>query len=1155
MGASKSVLSVNWSGDGQYLAVGIRSGDSEDDLYIYRFDRASQKLEQIDHANPDDGTGMGANKTVLSVNWSGDGQYLAVGINSGDVEDDLYIYRFDRASQKLEQIDQTNPGTGTSTSKEVLSVNWSGDGQYLAVGIRSGDAEDDLYIYRFDRASEKLEQIDQANPGTGTGIAKAVLSVNWSGDGQYLAVGIDSGDVEDDLYIYRFDRASQKLLEIDHDNPGTGTSTSKRVYSVDWSGDGQYLAVGIDSGDVEDDLYIYRFDRASQKLEQIDQTNPGTGTSANKSVRSIDWSPDGQYLAVGIDSDDSEDDLYIYSGIQFPSKNVIKDNTVYCNGHDVSATFTGAVGAGISGSSISNMIIGNTAYNNPPSTTNFFVPSNYQFVTNVFNSLFGQAPSDLQNISLNGCEPITPPDDLVLLAKQIRYQVCEGIPSFIENLEINACNPAVLVGQTISASGIYCLSQNSDSIFITASNVELDLNNYKVTGSITINSDLENITIKNGRIDATGQENGIYVMPSTHDIVIDNVQVNGAIKGLYFEQIFNAQVSNSSLVLNTTGAQLDNSYKICFEKVTANRNRHAGFDLLQSSTNVFVACKALSTGEGNAVEFENTVAGFVSTDGYGNIFERCIANATQAITTTDDNSLIAGFALRGSEECSKIIGCEAANATASSDGVTVPYGILLEPTFDSLVTVSGFFGMDGEVQALDWSPDGQYLIAGGFGFTGIGDHFQLLSYDRVSNSFTALATVPITTGTVRSVAWSPDGNYVALSGSNITDDSAKQLRVYSFERVTNTLTQIAEFFDDGETIRNVSWNSDGRYLAISGESITSELGEQLQIFELDKINNTMQAVASAFSTNAIYGLKWGPGDYIAVGGLSLSQELGEDLQILQFDRSGPSLTAVAAALGTADSIFAVSWSADGNFVAAGGSSGSNNILKIVQFDAQTPNAQFITEGLGMSGTIQHIDWSPGLDFISVGGGGLTGNEFQVVQFDRNSLSLQEIDAALGIAGTVQGTRWSPDGRFIAVGGGGLSGGIEEELQIFTGFNFPSKNVIKDNTVYCNGHDVSATFTGAVGVGISGSSISNMVIGNNAYNNPFNYMFVTNVFNELFGQAPSDLQNISLDGCTPIIQPDDSGLLALQNQAKACDIQSKVDLLQILMQSLVDNIIP
>ena len=54
------------------------------------------------------------------------------------------------------------------------------------------------------------------------------------------------------------------------------------------------------------------------------------------------------------------------------------------------------------------MVIGNTAFNNPiPRGANApIVELNYAFVTNVFNQLFGDAPTALQNISLSGIDPI-----------------------------------------------------------------------------------------------------------------------------------------------------------------------------------------------------------------------------------------------------------------------------------------------------------------------------------------------------------------------------------------------------------------------------------------------------------------------------------------------------------------------------------------------------------------------------------------------------------------------------------------------------------------------------------------------------------------------------------------------------------------------------
>ena len=103
------------------------------------------------------------------------------------------------------------------------------------------------------------------------------------------------------------------------------------------------------------------------------------------------------------------------------------------------ATFTGAVGVGISGSSIGNMIIGNTAYNNPPVSSNFFVPSNYYFVTNVFNQAFGQAPTALQNISLNANDPIAIPLDIGLVVQQNQENYARHRDSYSINCYYKTC--------------------------------------------------------------------------------------------------------------------------------------------------------------------------------------------------------------------------------------------------------------------------------------------------------------------------------------------------------------------------------------------------------------------------------------------------------------------------------------------------------------------------------------------------------------------------------------------------------------------------------------------------------------------------------------------------------------------------------------------
>ena len=82
---------------------------------------------------------------------------------------------------------------------------------------------------------------------------------------------------------------------------------------------------------------------------------------------------------------------------------------------------------------------------------------------------------------------------------------------------------------------------------------------------------------------------------------------------------------------------------------------------------------------------------------------------------------------------------------------------------------------------------------------------------------------------------------------------------------------------------------------------------------------------------------------------------------------------------------------------------------------------------------------------------------------------------------------------------------------------------------------------------NGSSIGNYIVGNTAYANPLNppivnsnYQFVCNVFNPLFGDEPTALQNIALNSKTPI--------------PSRFDIPAGLNRLEVLAQSLVDSLL-
>ena len=99
----------------------------------------------------------------------------------------------------------------------------------------------------------------------------------------------------------------------------------------------------------------------------------------------IAWSPDGQYLLATTLQAPPTPNILMYEAISFPSQCVIKGNVVYCNSGGVNPQ-----GVGISGSSIANYIVGNTAYSNP-CVPFAGIDSNYVFVTNAPYQFFDRA--------------------------------------------------------------------------------------------------------------------------------------------------------------------------------------------------------------------------------------------------------------------------------------------------------------------------------------------------------------------------------------------------------------------------------------------------------------------------------------------------------------------------------------------------------------------------------------------------------------------------------------------------------------------------------------------------------------------------------------------------------------------------------------------
>ena len=334
---------------------------------------------------------------------------------------------------------------------------------------------------------------------------------------------------------------------------------------------------------------------------------------------------------------------------------------------------------------------------------------------------------------------------------------------------------------------------------------------------------------------------------------------------------------------------------------------------------------------------------------------------------------------------------------------------------------------------MNWSPDGQYVAIGGAeisgGYQDSNYTLQIFQFSPTTGELIALVgefndTLAII---IESVNWSPDGQFIAVGGYNVSGGyQNSQFQVFQFNRTNNSLIPIAGnlYFNGSTDIWAVSWSPDGRYIAIGGEAISDGYENsyyQFQIFEFDRINNSLTPVAGSLyddtETIIIYSVDWSPdGQYIAVGGNSISGGYGTDnqFQIFEFNRTDNSLTPVAGSIRDMSGdtyVFSANWSPDGQHLVLGGlgivGGYKNSYYQLQIFDFnRTNNAHSLMPIAGSlydrSGpvSIHSADWSSDGQYIALGGNGISGgyndsdDQFQIFQFDSASNLLTPIAGTL-----------------------------------------------------------------------------------------------------------------------------------------------------------------
>lgn len=220
-----------------------------------------------------------------------------------------------------------------------------------------------------------------------------------------------------------------------------------------------------------------------------------------------------------------------------------------------------------------------------------------------------------------------------------------------------------------------------------------------------------------------------------------------------------------------------------------------------------------------------------------------------------------------------------------------------------------------DLYSVQWHPSAYYLATGQ-----VNDQqlriFQYTPFGGLTQTSNA------TIGTINAVAWHPTGNYVAVGRNSATD-----IRVYgvSGSGVLDASSITSSFLLPRSVQRNaLDWHSTGSYLVAGFES--HMLDTELKVFSF---NGTQLNVLSELDFGAtVYGVRFHPTLPLVAAGLSAGTQR---LVVCDFI---PTATMLVQHIVTGEQkiTYAVDWSPDGNYLATGRQSVTDNMeLQVYKF--------------------------------------------------------------------------------------------------------------------------------------------------------------------------------------------------------------------------------
>lgn len=210
------------------------------------------------------------------------------------------------------------------------------------------------------------------------------------------------------------------------------------------------------------------------------------------------------------------------------------------------------------------------------------------------------------------------------------------------------------------------------------------------------------------------------------------------------------------------------------------------------------------------------------------------------------------------------------------------------------------------IRKVAWSPDGRFLATGTYR-TG-----------RIWNAADGqlIRTLTGHTGWISSVAWSPNGRFLA-SGS--TDDTVRIWDAVSW-KLAHRLTHFPF------SVTSVAWSPDGRFLAV---------GSSKSVFMWDATTHKLVRNSTAH-TNTVDAVAWSPNGKILASGSTFTDHKYSRDTVRLWTAAG--LSPLTSAGWPSNGVKTLVWSPNGRFLAVGLKNGKIDILNVARAMKRRPTA-------------------------------------------------------------------------------------------------------------------------------------------------------------------------------------------------------------------------